>query len=103
MQPDPPEGMIAIPAGEFDFVVGGVEIEGQTWEGLDFQYPWESSARRGHRKRMQMRAFHIDRYPVTNAQFKRFVDESGYAPADTHNFLRHWVDGAPTRAGKRSR
>ncbi len=95
VQPEPPEGMIAIPAGEFDFVVGGVEIEGQTWEGLDFQYPWESSARRGHRKLMQMRAFHIDRYPVTNAQFKRFIEESNYQPRDAHNFLRHWVDGAP--------
>ncbi|NDK38475.1 formylglycine-generating enzyme family protein [Pseudoxanthomonas gei] len=92
---DPPEGMIAISAGEFDFVVGGIEIEGQTWEGVDFQYPWESSARRGHRKLMQMRAFHIDRYPVSNAQFKRFVEESGYQPVDAHNFLRHWVDGAP--------
>jgi len=44
---------------------------------------------------MQMRAFHIDRYPVTNAQFKRFIEESNYRPRDAHNFLRHWVDGAP--------
>ncbi len=95
VQPEPPEGMIAIPAGHFDFVVGGIEIEGQTWEGVDFQYPWENSARRGHRKWMRMRAFHIDRYPVTNAQFKRFIGESGYQPQDRHNFLRHWVDGAP--------
>ncbi|HEY5971158.1 MAG TPA: SUMF1/EgtB/PvdO family nonheme iron enzyme [Pseudoxanthomonas sp.] len=92
---DAPEGMVAIPAGEFDFVVGGIEVEGQTWEGVDFQYPWESSARRGHRKLMRMNAFHIDRYPVTNARFKRFVDESGYAPRDAHNFLRDWIDGAP--------
>lgn len=90
-----PEGMVAIPAGEFDFVVGGIEIEGQTWDGVDFQYPWESSARRGHRRRMQMRAFHIDRTPVTNEQFKRFIDQSGYRPRDGHNFLRHWVEGAP--------
>ena len=94
-QADPPEGMIAIPADDFDFVVGGIEIEGQTWEGVDFQYPWENSARRGHRRWMRMRAFHIDRYPVTNAQFKRFIDENGYAPEDAHNFLRHWQDGAP--------
>jgi formylglycine-generating enzyme required for sulfatase activity len=90
-----PESMVAIPAGEFDFVVSGIEIEGQTWEGVDFQYPWENSARRGHRKRMQMRAFHIDRTPVTNEQFKRFIDQSGYRPRDGHNFLPHWVEGAP--------
>ena len=89
-----PEGMVAIPAGDFDFVVGGVEIEGQTWDGVDVQYPWESSARRGHRRRMRMRPYYIDRYPVTNAQFRAFLDATGYAPRDPHNFLRDWRDGA---------
>lgn len=42
-----------------------------------------------------MRAFHIDRTPVTNAQFKAFIDASGYAPADAHRFLHHWHEGAP--------
>lgn len=90
-----PEGMVAIPAGDFDFVVGGIEIEGQTWDGVDVQYPWESSARRGHRRRMRMRPYYIDRYPVTNAQFRAFLDATGYAPRDPHNFLRDWRDGAP--------
>jgi hypothetical protein len=43
-----PAGMVMIPAGEFDFKVTGIEIEGYTWKGLDFQYPWENSARRAH-------------------------------------------------------
>ncbi|MFQ6311333.1 formylglycine-generating enzyme family protein [Lysobacter capsici] len=97
-----PEGMVEIPAGEFDFVVGGIEIEGQTWEGVDVQYPWEDSARRNHRKRMSMQRFFIDRTPVTNAQYHRFVQASGYAPRDAHNYLRDWVDGAP-RAGWENR
>lgn len=97
----PPEGMVAIPAGDFDFVVGGVEIEGQTWEGVDVQYPWESSARRGHRQRMAMEALHIDRYPVTNAQFLEFLQATAYRPRDAHNFLRHWRDGAPPRGWER--
>jgi len=91
----PSEGMITIPAGEFEFVVGGIEIEGQTWEGVDVQYPWEPSARRSHRRRMPMRAFHIDRYPVTNEQFAQFLASSGYWPRDAHNFLRDWQEGAP--------
>jgi gamma-glutamyl hercynylcysteine S-oxide synthase len=90
-----PPGMLAIPASMFDFVVGGVEIEGQTWEGNDVQYPWEDSARRGHRHRLQMSAFFIDRTPVTNAQFRAFLDASGWRPRDPHNFLRHWQGGAP--------
>jgi formylglycine-generating enzyme required for sulfatase activity len=90
-----PEGMVAIPAGAFDFVVGGVEIEGQTWAGNDVQFPWEDSPRRFHRRQLHVDAFHIDRTPVTNAQFARFLADSGYAPGDAHNFVRHWVDGAP--------
>lgn len=90
-----PDGMVTIPAGEFDFVVGGVEIEGQAWEGVDVQYPWEPNARRFHRRRMAMAPFHIDRHPVTNAQYREFLDASGYRPRDPHNFLRHWRDGAP--------
>ena len=93
-----PAGMIAIPSADFDFAVGGVEIEGQTWAGLDVQYPWETSPRRHHRKRMRIDAFFIDRHPVTNAEFNRFVDATQYRPRDAHNFLRDWNDGAP-RAG----
>ncbi|XHS80473.1 formylglycine-generating enzyme family protein [Burkholderiaceae bacterium UC74_6] len=90
-----PEGMVSIPAAEYDFIVGGIEIEGQTWAGVDVQYPWESSPRRGHRHRLQIKAFHMDRHPVTNAEFHRFVEASRYVPRDAHNFVRDWQDGAP--------
>jgi formylglycine-generating enzyme required for sulfatase activity len=90
-----PDGMVEIPAGDFDFVVGGVEIEGQTWAGVDVQYPWEDTPRRGHRHRMALPRFFIDRTPVTNAAFAVFLAATGYAPRDRHHFLRHWVDGAP--------
>jgi len=90
------DGMVTIPAtSDFEFVVGGIEIEGQTWDGVDVQYPWEPSARRHHRQRLAIAPFHIDRTPVTNAQFKRFMDASGYRPRDTHHFLRDWTAGAP--------
>jgi formylglycine-generating enzyme required for sulfatase activity len=87
--------MVRIPGGSFDFRVMGIEIEGANWEGLDVQYPWESSPRRSHDRVVDVRSFYIDRYPVTNGQYKRFVEASGYRPADTHNFLRDWVDGSP--------
>jgi formylglycine-generating enzyme required for sulfatase activity len=38
-------------------------------------------------------AFEIDTWPVTNAQFKQFIDEARYQPRDTVNFLRHWRNG----------
>jgi iron(II)-dependent oxidoreductase len=96
-----PDGMVEIPAGEFDFAVGGVAIEGQTWDGVDVQYPWESSARRGHRRRMTLARFFIDRYPVTNAQFKVFLDATGWRPREDHNFLRHWQNGAPVAGSEK--
>jgi formylglycine-generating enzyme required for sulfatase activity len=92
---DAPDGMVTIPAGEFDFAVHGIEIEGYAADGVDVQYPWEASPRRHHRRRMTIEPFWIDRFPVTNAQFKTFLDASGYAPADDRNFLRHWQDDAP--------
>ncbi|MCZ7635587.1 MAG: formylglycine-generating enzyme family protein [Verrucomicrobia bacterium] len=39
--------------------------------------------------------FAIDVTPVTNSQFARFLQASGYQPGDPANFLKHWVEGAP--------
>lgn len=91
---DAPEGMVRIPGGEFDFKVRGTEIEGGASKGVDVQYPWEDSPRRFHEHMMQIAPFFIDKYPVTNAQFKKFLDATHYAPADKIDFLRDWKDGA---------
>ena len=85
-----PPGMAAIPAGDFLFRVNGIEIEGGNEDGVDFQYPWETSARRYHSQRLHISAFYIDRDLVTNAQFKEFIDGTNYHPADSHNFLKDW-------------
>ena len=92
-----PEGMVAIPGAAFDFAVHGVVIEGYAAAGVDVQYPWEPDPRRFHRHRLRLDAFAIDRFPVTNARFKAFLDASGYFPADARNFVRHWIDGAPAQ------
>ena len=42
---------------------------------------------------MQVKPFFIDKYPVTNAQFKQFLDATHYAPEDSINFLRDWKNG----------
>jgi formylglycine-generating enzyme required for sulfatase activity len=94
-----PPGMIQIPAGDFDFSVRGIEIEGGNDPGVDVQYPWENAPRRFHRQHLHMKSFYIDRTPVTNAEFKKFVDATHYRPADDHNFLRHWISaGYPAGA-----
>jgi iron(II)-dependent oxidoreductase len=89
----PPEGMVKVPASNFDFAVDGIEIEGGNLAGVDVQYPWESVAQRHHQHTMPVAAFYIDKYPVTNAEFKKFMDASKYHPKDDHNFLRDWKGG----------
>ena len=89
-----PAGMVKIPAADFEFKVHGIEIEGGNDEGTDMQYPWEASPRRFHAKLLHMKPFAIDRYPVTNAEFKSFLDAAHYHPQDDHNFLRHWANGS---------
>lgn len=88
-----PDGMVRIPGGAFYFKVQGVEIEGSAYPGLDVQYPWEDSPRRFHEHTIQIAPFYIDKYPVTNGQFKKFLDATHYAPRDAINFLRDWKNG----------
>jgi formylglycine-generating enzyme required for sulfatase activity len=89
-----PEGMVKIPGGSFIFRVRGTEIEGGSMNGVDVQYPWEDSPRRFHEHAMTIKPFFIDKFPVTNAQFKQFLDATHYTPRDPGNFLRDWKSGA---------
>jgi formylglycine-generating enzyme required for sulfatase activity len=89
-----PEGMIPIEGSDYLFRVQGMEIEGSNDVGVDVQYPWEDSPRRFHEHPMQIKPFFIDKYPVTNAEFKKFLDTTHYHPKDSLNFLKDWKDGS---------
>jgi gamma-glutamyl hercynylcysteine S-oxide synthase len=89
-----PPGMVRVPEGDYDFQVRGIEIEGGNDPGVDVQYPWEDVPRRFHRHRVHMASFYVDRTPVTNAEFKKFLDATSYHPKDDHNFLRDWKNGS---------
>jgi iron(II)-dependent oxidoreductase len=88
-----PEGMIRIPETDFSFDIQGIEVEGLNDMGVDVQYPWEDAPRRFHSHRMHVPTFYIDKYPVTNAQYKRFLDATHYHPSNDLNFLRDWKNG----------
>jgi formylglycine-generating enzyme required for sulfatase activity len=88
-----PAGMIKIPEADFLFRVSGIEIEGFNDVGVDVQYPWEESPRRFHEHSLHVNSFYIDKFPVTNADFKKFLDATHYYPKDDLNFLRDWKDG----------
>eukprot|EP01046_Picozoa_sp_COSAG06_P010158 COSAG06_NODE_549_length_14405_cov_6.391933_7_plen_263_part_00 len=58
---------------------------------VDVQFPWESVATPHHKHIMSISKFYIDKTPVTRAQYSQYLNESGYMPDDTHNFLRNWT------------
>ena len=41
----------------------------------------------------EVKGYLVDTTEVTNAQFKKFLDDTGYRPKHPENFLKHWPDG----------
>lgn len=85
-QPVPEEKMALIPAGEF--IMGSTEKDGLVGQsvGVD-EIPQRS---------VYLKAFYIDRYEVTNRQYKAFIDATGYpAPADKHPGASSWKGNMP--------
>jgi|WetSurMetagenome_2_1015567.scaffolds.fasta_scaffold01464_14 gamma-glutamyl hercynylcysteine S-oxide synthase len=74
-----PSEMVLIPGASFSYDVSANE---------DFiPYPEVSGIT------VNIDSFLIDKYPVTNAQYYEFLVNSGYIPADTARYLRHWQSG----------
>ncbi|GAA5811625.1 hypothetical protein MFLAVUS_005065, partial [Mucor flavus] len=99
-------GMVRIEGDHFDFHVRGLSSHPRSsseYPGVDVKYPWEFQPSRTHAPyHMKINTFYIDAYNVTESQFKKFVDETDYKPADPTNFLKHWVGGCypSSRANK---
>ncbi|MBX2963224.1 MAG: SUMF1/EgtB/PvdO family nonheme iron enzyme [Cyclobacteriaceae bacterium] len=74
------KNMVRIPAGMFTF---------RTTHGDAFiPYPKEQQG-----KSFTMKAFWMDKHPVTNEEFHAFIRATHYKPKDTTNFLKHWRNG----------
>lgn len=68
---------VLIPAGEFVFS----ESHGDEF----IPYPKHNIGDTIHFK-----AFYMDKFPVTNIQFKKFLLATHYKPSEPENFLKHW-------------
>lgn len=75
-----PEGMVKIHAGTFIFEASNPD--------QFIPYPKNSNG-----DSLLMKDYWVDEFPVTNADYARFLTESGYAPENPKNFLKHWTDG----------
>lgn len=87
------------------FNVSGVQIEPvhawtPSWPqlGLGVQFPWEDRPWNNHSVQLLIQDFHMDRFPVTNLEFARFLQESKYEPHSLVRFLDHW-DNRVNNAG----
>jgi iron(II)-dependent oxidoreductase len=91
-----PDGMIKIPAAEnYQFESVGVMIEGNELpQAVGVQHQWEKHPSRSQKHTIRIESFYIDKYPVTNRQFKAFIAAAKYHPADDHNFLKDWHNGS---------
>ena len=75
-----PEGMVEIPEGSFKWKVT---------QGDNFiPYPQYGTGQQVH-----VESFYMDKHPVTNVEFKEFLEATGYEPTDNANFLEHWKNG----------
>mmetsp|Transcript_12622 Transcript_12622/g.28877 ORF Transcript_12622/g.28877 Transcript_12622/m.28877 type:complete len:603 (-) Transcript_12622:67-1875(-) len=71
---------------------GVVQLE---YFGVDVQFPWESRPGRNHEKLLDIGPLLIDRDLVTNSDYLKYLNASGYSPRDTFNFLKHWEHRRP--------
>ncbi|KAL0583678.1 hypothetical protein ABG067_006354 [Albugo candida] len=60
--------------------------------GTGVQYPGESRPQKNHSLLINVTDFWMDLYPVTNAQFRTFLQESSYQPKVMARFLKHWTN-----------
>jgi iron(II)-dependent oxidoreductase len=83
-----PEGMVVVPAAAIRYTLSAND-----------EFILYPSA--GEERVVSVDSFMIDRYPVTNEDFLRFIRESRYIPEDTANYLKHWERGMPVSGQER--
>jgi formylglycine-generating enzyme required for sulfatase activity len=94
-----PEQMVFVPRSEITMVLSHKTIEcGCYPDPASDPSEWESRFFKMGRVQhsigpMAVGPFFIDETEVTNAQFKAFLDATGYTPRERENFLKHWPDG----------
>jgi len=70
----PPEGMVKVPKGEFTMGSNEVDKEAKAVQYGD-RRPWYANER--PERKIDLKAFHIDRTEVTNRQYQEFLKATG--------------------------
>jgi iron(II)-dependent oxidoreductase len=103
-----PVGMVFVPSGDYTMEVEHVrgecgcypDVNQKNNEGFGYGlsfgavYPDVIHKTIKHKTPpTKIRAFFIDETEVTNAQYNKFLQSTGYKPKYTENFLAHWPNG----------
>ncbi|MBI4821350.1 MAG: SUMF1/EgtB/PvdO family nonheme iron enzyme [Deltaproteobacteria bacterium] len=80
--------LIEVPGGRFVFGLTPEQLTPLEAEAPGFPFFREMPA-----KEVTVAPFHLDQFPVTNAEFRRFVEKSGYRPGN------HWLADATLMSG----
>ena len=83
-----PEGMALVPAATISYKLASAD------EFVAYPYA-------GKEITTAVDSFLIDRYPVTNEEYLKFIRETRYIPLDTANYLKHWERGMPASGQER--
>ena len=95
-----PNGMALVPKASLD-----IEIRYRKRECGYYHVPELSASAHPSRglhqivsftKNVKLPPYAIDVTPVTNAEYARFLKATGYRPNRAENFLKHWVNNAPS-------
>ncbi len=85
-----PKDMVLVPPGYFNYQV---EYRWRTGLTLDSVISDEFGHRYRYSQSVFIPSYYIDKTEVTNAQYKEFVDATGYKPKWPDNFLEYWENG----------
>ena len=94
-----PDNMVEVPAANLELVIEMRNRECGFYESTpperhNFWGSYEFTTR-AFRRAVAFRRYAIDRTPVTNAQYRDFLNRTDYRPKQSLNFLKHWVNDRP--------
>jgi formylglycine-generating enzyme required for sulfatase activity len=96
-----PKGMVYVPGAEFAMELEHVRRECGCYPDpgtpkdrwYEYYQGWDYSKPMTHHVPCKVQSFYIDEAEVTNAEYKAFLDATGYEPKHLENFLKHWSEG----------
>ena len=79
--------MVLIPAG--DFIMGSSDEQVERYvKQFNWDYNWYEDERPEHT--VYLDAYYINKYEVTNAQYKKFIDETGHSvPTESREAVKN--------------